>query len=54
LSGALDEDAFAKLSGTESLPFAAGDHSRIAIKVIDPRGNEVLRVHRLGVYDKKS
>jgi adenine-specific DNA-methyltransferase len=53
LGGALDEEAFAKLSGTVSLPFTAGDHSRIAVKVIDPRGNEVLRVHRLGVYDTK-
>lgn len=26
----------------------AGEHKRIAVKVIDPRGNEVLRVHRLG------
>ena len=53
LGGALDEEAFAKLSGTESLPFTAGEHQRIAIKVIDPRGNEVLRVHRLGAYDTK-
>ncbi|OGG49845.1 MAG: hypothetical protein A3F84_15825 [Candidatus Handelsmanbacteria bacterium RIFCSPLOWO2_12_FULL_64_10] len=48
LGGALDEDAFARLSGTVSLPFPAGRHERVAIKVIDPRGNEVLRVHRLG------
>jgi adenine-specific DNA-methyltransferase len=48
LGGALDEEAFAKLSGTVSLPFTAGEHQRIAIKVIDPRGNEVLRVHKLG------
>ena len=54
LGGALDEEAFAKLSGTVSLPFAAGEHSRIAVKVIDPRGNEVLRVHKLGEYDTKS
>ena len=53
LGGALDEEAFSKLSGTVSLPFSAGDHSRIAVKVIDPRGNEVLRVHKLGVYDTK-
>ncbi len=53
LNGALDEDAFAKLSGTVSLPFAAGAHQRIAVKVIDPRGNEVLRVHKFGEYDKK-
>ena len=48
LGGALDEDAFAKFSGTVSLPFPEGEHKRIAVKVIDPRGNEVLRVHKLG------
>lgn len=48
LRGTLDEDAFDKLSSTESLPFPAGEHKRIAVKVIDPRGNEVLRVHKLG------
>jgi adenine-specific DNA-methyltransferase len=47
LGGALDEDAFARLSGTVSLPFPEGGHQRIAVKVIDPRGNEVLRVHKL-------
>ncbi len=48
LGRALDEEAFAKLSGTVSLPFTTGVHSRSAVKVIDPWGNEVLRVHRLG------
>jgi adenine-specific DNA-methyltransferase len=47
LGGALNPDALAKLSGTTSLPFALGKHERIAIKVIDPRGNEVMRVHKL-------
>ncbi len=47
LGGTLDEDAFDKLSGTTSLPFPAGQHQRVAVKVIDPRGNEVMRVHRL-------
>lgn len=42
------EDAFARLSGTVSLPFPEGEHKRIAVKVIDPRGYEVLRLHRLG------
>lgn len=54
LGVALDEEAFEKLSGTVSLPFAAGDHKRIAVKVIDPRGNEVLRVHKLQDYDTKT
>ena len=48
LGSTLDSDAFAKLSGTISLPFPTGPHKRIAVKVIDPRGNEVMRVHKLG------
>lgn len=47
LKGAVDENAFAALAGTVSLPFPAGKHKAIAVKVIDPRGNEVMRVHRL-------
>lgn len=47
LKGAVDETAFAALAGAVSLPFPAGKHKAIAIKVIDPRGNEVMRVHRL-------
>jgi adenine-specific DNA-methyltransferase len=43
----VDESAFEALSGTTSLPFAAGTHKRVAVKVIDPRGNEVMRVMRL-------
>jgi adenine-specific DNA-methyltransferase len=43
----IDEERFAALSGTVSLPFPAGTHRRAAVKVIDPRGNEVMRVHRL-------
>jgi adenine-specific DNA-methyltransferase len=48
LGGTLDPDAFARLSGTVSLPFPVGPHRRIAVKVIDPRGNEVMRVHKIG------
>jgi len=47
LKGVIDEDAFAQLAGTVSLPFPAGTHGKVAVKVIDPRGNEVLRVHSL-------
>lgn len=47
LKGVIDEERFAELSGTISLPFAAGKHKRAAVKVIDPRGNEVMRVHHL-------
>ncbi len=45
--GAVDPDAFAAFSGTTSLPFPPGPHARAAIKVIDPRGNEVMRIHDL-------
>ena len=47
LGGVVDPDAFEKLSGTESIPFPAGMHGCVAVKVIDPRGNEVMCVHRL-------
>ena len=48
LKGVIDADRFEKFSGTESLPFPAGEHQRVAVKVIDPRGNEVMCVHDLG------
>jgi adenine-specific DNA-methyltransferase len=32
------------LSGTVSEPFALGDRRRVAAKVIDERGNELMRV----------
>jgi adenine-specific DNA-methyltransferase len=47
LKGVIDEERFEALSGTVSLPFPVGKNKRVAVKVIDPRGNEVMRVHRL-------
>ena len=47
LKGVIDEDRFEQFSGTESFPFPTGEHACVAIKVIDPRGNEVMRVHNL-------
>ena len=47
LKSVIDEGAFDALSGTVSLPFVAGPQKRVAVKVIDPRGNEVMRVMRL-------
>jgi adenine-specific DNA-methyltransferase len=32
------------MRGTASFPFKPGEHQRIAVKVIDFRGNEVIRV----------
>jgi adenine-specific DNA-methyltransferase len=47
LDGVIDPERFAALSGTVSLPFPAGKHKTVAIKVIDPRGNEVMSLHKL-------
>ena len=47
LGSSADEEAFEKFDGTESLPFKAGKYKRIAVKVIDPRGNEVMAVRQL-------
>jgi hypothetical protein len=30
------------------MPLPAGKFRRVVVKVIDPRGNEVMRVYRLG------
>ena len=49
LKSVVDADAFDAFSGTKSLPFPAGQHKRIAVKVIDPRGNEVMKIHNLEV-----
>jgi adenine-specific DNA-methyltransferase len=49
-AGVVEEDAFEALSGLTSLPFPRperlrkGETWRVAVKVIDPRGNEGLRV----------
>ncbi len=47
LKGVVDPECFEMFSGTESLPFPVGEHGCVAVKVIDPRGNEVMRVHNL-------
>ena len=47
LDGVIDEEKFEAMSGTLSLPFAPGQYRCVAIKVIDPRGNEVMQVHKL-------
>ncbi|MCP4200950.1 MAG: helix-turn-helix domain-containing protein [bacterium] len=48
LGSSADPEAFAAFEGTESLPFKAGKYNRLAVKVIDPRGNEVMAIHELG------
>jgi len=48
LGGIVDAERFEALSGTVSLPFPPGKHKCAAVKVIDPRGNEVMQVHKIG------
>jgi adenine-specific DNA-methyltransferase len=47
LGSAADADAFEAFKGTTSIPFPAGKYTRVAVKVIDPRGNEVMAVRAL-------
>jgi adenine-specific DNA-methyltransferase len=42
-----EQYAFEALQGTISIPFKPGPNKRVAVKVIDPRGNEVMVVRRL-------
>ena len=48
LKGTLDPEKFEALRGTVSLPFQAGKQKRVAVKVIDMRGNEVISIKALG------
>ncbi|RMG51409.1 MAG: site-specific DNA-methyltransferase [Acidobacteria bacterium] len=43
----IDPEAFEKMRGTVSFPFQPGEHKRIAVKVVDFRGNEVMQVVKL-------
>jgi adenine-specific DNA-methyltransferase len=47
LRGEFDDSVWEHLAGTVSTPFEAGEHKKIAVKVIDDRGNELLVVKDL-------
>ena len=47
LKGTYEESVWDHLAGTVSAPFEAGEHSQVAVKVIDDRGNELLVVKNL-------
>ena len=47
LGSSADAEAFAAYDGTVSIPFEPGEYRRIAVKVIDPRGNEVMAIRTL-------
>jgi adenine-specific DNA-methyltransferase len=44
-----EEGVWDHLAGTTSAPFEPGENRRIAVKVIDPRGNELIAVKKLEV-----
>ena len=52
LRGEFDDSVWAHLSGTVSAPFRAGDHSQIAVKVVDDRGNELMVVRSLAEVEE--
>lgn len=47
LNGAVDQDLIELFTGVESLPFAAGEHKKIAVKIIDDRGIESFVIKNL-------
>lgn len=44
----LDEDRLESFHGTVSLPFEPGEHRKLAVKIVDDRGIESLKVIALG------
>jgi adenine-specific DNA-methyltransferase len=44
LRAEIDEELIEAYRGTVSLPFAPGEHKRIAVKIVDDRGIESLKV----------
>ncbi|MEJ5229961.1 MAG: hypothetical protein WHT65_08150, partial [Pseudothermotoga sp.] len=53
LKAYIDLEVFERMRGTVSFPFQLGEYKRIAVKVIDFRGNEVMRVMTLGEVNYK-
>ena len=44
LRAEIDEDLIEAYHGVMSLPFELGEHKRIAVKIVDDRGVESLRI----------
>lgn len=44
LRAEIDEELIESYRGTVSLPFPAGKHSRVAVKIVDDRGIESLKI----------
>ena len=54
LKAEIDEDLIEAYRGTVSLPFEAGEHGRVAVKIVDDRGIESLRVIGLDTAPSQS
>ena len=48
LKAHIDPEVFDRMRGVVSLPFKPSEHRKIAVKVIDFRGNEVIKIVKLG------
>ena len=48
LKAEIDEDLIEAYRGAVSLPFKAGEHRRVAVKIVDDRGIESLKVVSMG------
>ena len=44
LKAEIDDELIEAYRGTVSLPFAPGEHKRIAVKIVDDRGIESLKL----------
>ncbi len=53
LRGEFEDAVWEHLAGTTSAPFVAGESGKVAVKVIDDRGNELLVVKDLEVEDPR-
>lgn len=47
LKAEIDEDLIESYQGTVSLPFEIGEYQRVAVKIVDDRGIESLKILRL-------
>ena len=48
LKAEIDEDLIEAYRGAVSLPFEAGEHQRVAVKIVDDRGIESLKIVSMG------
>ena len=44
LKAEIDEELIEAYHGTSSLPFTLGKHNRVAVKIVDDRGIESMRI----------